>query len=71
MTFVMGGGKRTSNCKNKNNSKNKSLLGDGIHSHLRRDKTAPKMGHPNGLDCLEETTATARTTTKVTAAAWL
>src|SRR6266851_5044155 len=33
-----GGGKRTSNCKNK------SWLGDGIHSHLRRIKPRRRWG---------------------------
>ena len=34
--------------KDKNNGKynSKSWLGEVLHSHLRRDETAPKMGHP-------------------------
>ncbi|HWW22966.1 MAG TPA: hypothetical protein VNY78_03635 [Edaphobacter sp.] len=39
-----------------NNSK--SWRFEGIHSHLRRDRAAPKMGHPFFCGWLKRTTAT-------------
>jgi hypothetical protein len=71
MTFVRVGGRRTSNGKNKNNGKNKSWLGKCIHSHLSRDETAPKMGHPGFLAGLEETTPTANAIAKMVLVGWL
>jgi hypothetical protein len=38
----------------KNNGKDKSWLGDGVHSHLSGDKTAAKMGHPHVFDWLKK-----------------
>ena len=44
------------------NSNRKRWLVDGIHSHLSRDETAAKMGHPFGWGCLETATAIMITT---------
>ena len=44
MTNKKGNGSNNGNGKDKD--KDNSGLGEVVHSHLRRDKAAPKMGHP-------------------------
>ena len=49
------------NSKDKNNSK--SWRVEGLHSHLSRDETAAKMGHPCGLGWWRRTARTRTTAT--------